>query len=73
MVWFLDRNDEGFYFLDHAKKGSLKDLTLEDLELLASMFESEVTDADESNLYAEDEDLAWPGRMEATFDKRAGM
>lgn len=65
MTWFLDRNDEGLYFLDHAKKGSLKDLALEDLSLLASMFESEVTDADETELYEGEEDLAWPGRAEA--------
>jgi len=58
-IWFFDQDDEGLYHLDHAKKDSLKDLTLEDLDLLASMFESEVTDADEAEFYEGEEDLTW--------------
>jgi hypothetical protein len=55
-MWILDQNKEGLYFLDHPRKGSLKNLTLDDLELLADMFSGEVTEADEWDLY-EDEDL----------------
>ena len=43
-MWILDQDEEGLYFLDHDAKGGLKDLTLGDLELLASMFDDEVVE-----------------------------